>query len=157
MVSAPISPGDFLFIENLYPEPKEPKFPQQIAGNHGAGIVTKVGKNVRAEVGSYVAFSYYNSWAEYAAIPAAWLMPLPRRFAPEKAGQFFNLITAWDLLTEARVRAGDWLALTAGNSTVSMMALQFAAARGANVISIVRRPQSDLKSLGAAEVIALGS
>jgi NADPH:quinone reductase-like Zn-dependent oxidoreductase len=84
-------------------------------------------------------------------------MRLPSGFAPEKAGQFFNLITAWDLLAAARIRAGDWLALTAGNSSVSMMALQFAKARGAKVISIVRRPRFDLRELGAAEVITLGA
>jgi NADPH:quinone reductase-like Zn-dependent oxidoreductase len=157
MISAPISPGDFLFIQNLYPEPKKPKFPQQIAGNHGVGIVERAGKNARVKVGTYVGFSYYNSWAEYAAIPAEWLMPMPPRFPPEKASQFFNLITAWDLLAAARVERSDWLAVTAGNSTVSMMVLQFAKARGVKVISIVRRPQSDLKKLGASEVIVLAT
>jgi NADPH:quinone reductase-like Zn-dependent oxidoreductase len=155
MVSASISPGDFLFIENLYPEPKKPKFPAQIAGNHGAGIVKAVGKNVRVAPGTLVAFSYYNSWAEYASIPAEWLVPLPPKFPPEKAGQFFNLITAWDLLSVARVKAGDWLAVTAGNSTVSMILLQFAKAKGVNVIPIVRRPWLDLRDLGAADVIEL--
>src|SRR5918999_4909541 len=38
MVSASVNPGDFLFIQNLYPEPKKPLLPRQIAGNHGAGI-----------------------------------------------------------------------------------------------------------------------
>ncbi|MER9056221.1 hypothetical protein [Mesorhizobium sp. M0213] len=33
MVSASINPGDFLFIQDLYPEPKKPHFPRQIAGN----------------------------------------------------------------------------------------------------------------------------
>jgi NADPH:quinone reductase len=155
MVSASISPGDFLFIENLYPEPKKPKFPAQIAGNHGAGIVKAVGKNARVAPGTLVAFSYYNSWAEYASIPADWLVPLPPKFPPEKAGQFFNLITAWDLLSVARVKAGDWLAVTAGNSTVSMILLQFAKAKGVNVIPIVRRPWLDLRDLGAADVIEL--
>lgn len=158
VVSAPISPGDFLFIENLYPEPKKPVFPQQIGGNHGAGIVQKVGKDVAdTEPGAYVAFSYYNSWAEYVAVPAAWLMPLPRTFPPEKAGQLFNLITAWDLVEAARLAPGDWLAVTAGNSTVSTMVLQFARARSVNVISFVRRAYLDLKDLGAAEVVELSS
>src|SRR5258708_17686473 len=139
MVSAPISPGDFLFIENLYPEPKKPKFPQQIGGNHGAGIVQKVGKDVNIKTGAYVAFSYYNSWAEYAAVPAEWLMPLPAKFPPEKASQFFNLITAWDLVKGARIKAGDWLAGNAGNSPVSTMVLQFCKARNVSVISFVRR------------------
>jgi NADPH:quinone reductase-like Zn-dependent oxidoreductase len=157
IVSASISPGDFLFIENLYPEPKKPRFPQQIGGNHGAGIVEKVGKNLNIEPGAYVAFSYYNSWAEYAAVPAEWLIPLPSGFPPEKAGQFFNLITAWDLLEAARVKPGEWLAVTAGNSTVSTMVLQFARARNVNVISLVRRAGFDLKELGASEVVELSS
>ena len=46
MVSASVNPGDFLFIQNLYPEPKKPHFPRQIAGNHGAGIIELVGTNV---------------------------------------------------------------------------------------------------------------
>lgn len=44
MLAAPINPGDFLFIQNLYTEPKKPPFPQQIAGNYGAGVVEKAGK-----------------------------------------------------------------------------------------------------------------
>jgi len=35
MLAAPINPGDFLFIQNLYPEPKKPHFPEQIGGNYG--------------------------------------------------------------------------------------------------------------------------
>ena len=41
MISASINPGDFLFIQNLYPEPKKPHFPEQIAGNAGAGVIAK--------------------------------------------------------------------------------------------------------------------
>lgn len=114
MVAASVNPGDFLFIENLYPEPKKPVFPGQIAGNHGAGVVVKVGQAVALELGTYVAFSYYNAWAEYAAVPAEWLIPLPSRTPIEIAAQFVNPITAWDLLNESAVQPGGWLALTAG-------------------------------------------
>jgi NADPH:quinone reductase-like Zn-dependent oxidoreductase len=157
MVSAPISPGDFLFIENLYPEPKKPKFPQQIAGNHGAGIVVETGRNVSIKSGTFVAFSYYNSWAEFADIPEEWLIPLPSTFPPDKASQFFNLLTAWDLLAQSRVQSEDWLVVTAGNSTVSTMVLQFARRKGANVIPIVRQARSDLCALGASAVVELWS
>jgi NADPH:quinone reductase len=70
-----------------------------------------------------------------------------------------NPITAWDLLNESRVHAGQWLAVTAGNSTVATMVLQFAKFRKVNVISIIRRAQKDLdlKALGASEVIELSS
>src|SRR5882724_11813036 len=77
MISASINPGDFLFIQNLYPEPKKPRFPEQIAGNAGAGVIAKAGKKVLLKPGTLVAFYYYNAWAEYAAIPADWLIPMP--------------------------------------------------------------------------------
>jgi NADPH:quinone reductase-like Zn-dependent oxidoreductase len=157
MLAASVNPGDFLFIENLYPEPKKPVFPGQIAGNHGAGVIVDVGKRVALQVGTIVAFSYYNSWAEYAAVPAEWLIPLPSNSPVSVAAQFFNAITAWDLLHEAAVQPGQWLALTAGNSAVSTMVLNFAKLKKINVVSIVRRAQSqlDLKVWGAAEVIEL--
>ena len=157
MVAASVNPGDFLFIENLYPEPKKPVFPGQIAGNHGAGIVVKTGPRVVLKVGTLVAFSYYNTWAEYAAVPAEWLIPLPSPSRVEVAAQLVNPITAWDLLDASAVQPGGWLALTAGNSAVSTMVLNFAKLRKINVISIVRSRQKslDLKAWGAAEVIEL--
>ncbi len=157
MIAASISPGDFLFIGNLYPEPKKPHFPRQIGGNHGVGIVERAGGNPSVKPGDLVVFSYYNSWTEYVAVPAEWLMPLPTGFPLEKGGQFFNLITAQDLVRDSQVGPGQWLALTAGHSALSMMALQFAKLRDVNVISVVSRTHErvDLKALGATEVIDL--
>jgi NADPH2:quinone reductase len=157
MVSASINPGDFLFIENLYPEPKKPVFPRQVAGNHGAGIVEQVGADVGLQPGTLVGFSHYNSWAEYAVVPAEWLIPLPADYPLERAGQMVNPITAWDLLDDSRVQPGQWLAVTAGYSSVSTMVMQFAQRRGINVLSVVRRMHDglDLKTLGAAAVLDL--
>ncbi|WP_083964258.1 quinone oxidoreductase family protein [Shimazuella kribbensis] len=157
MVAASINPGDFLFIQNLYPEPKKPVFPQQIGGNYGAGIVTKVGSKVSFKPGTFVTFGYYNTWAEYAAVPAEWLIPLPSDYPIEKAAQFFNLITAWDLLEQSKVQSGQWLALTAGNSSVATMVSQLAKLRGVHVISIVRKTHDhlDLQTLGVSHVIDL--
>lgn len=157
MRSASVNPGDFLFIQNLYPEPKKPVFPQQIVGNHGAGIVEKTGSNVSLKPGTHVAFSYYNTWTEYAAVPEEWLIPLPADYPIEKASQFVNLITAWDVLAQSGVLPGQWLTLTAGNSSVSTMVSQFAKHKGVQVISIVRssHPSIDLKAMGATVVIDL--
>jgi len=107
MIAASINPGDFLFIQNLYPDPKKPHFPGQIAGNHGAGIITKIGKNVSLKPGTLVAFSYYNTWAGYAAVPAEWLIPLPSDYPVEKAAQFVNLVTSWDFLDASQGSAGS--------------------------------------------------
>jgi len=159
MLAAPISPGDFLFIGNLYPEPKKPQFPRQIGGNHGVGLVEQVGRDVSLEPGTLVAFSYYNSWAEYAAIPAQWLLPLPGTFPVDKAAQFFNLITAWDLVEGSGVGPDQWLVVTAGYAAVSTMVLQFARRRGVKTIAIVRQEHEhlDLRSLGTSHVIDLSS
>jgi NADPH:quinone reductase len=85
------------------------------------------------------------------------LIPLPARCPVEVGAQFVNAITAWDLLGDAGVRPGDWLALTAGNSAVSTMVLNFAKLKKINVISIVRtvHEQLNLKEWGAAEVVDL--
>ncbi|WP_170182038.1 quinone oxidoreductase family protein [Phreatobacter stygius] len=156
MRSASINPGDFLFIQELYPAPKRPQYPQ-IGGNHGTGIIAEASPEVSLPPGTLVAFSYYNSWAEYAAVPAEWLIPLPADYPIEKAAQFMNLITAWDLLEQSGVEPGQWLALTAGNSAVATMVAQMARRRGVRVAAIVRRisAQRDLTGLGAELVIEL--
>lgn len=157
MVASSVNPGDFLFIQNLYPEPKKPVFPSQIAGNHGAGIIEKTGKNVKLKTGRLVAFSHYNTWSEYIAVPASYLIELPKDFPIEKAAQMVNLISAWDLLTDSGVKRGQWLAVTAGNSAVSLMVSQFAKYLGINVIAIVRKKQEGLTAeiTGAARIIDL--
>ncbi|UUZ81976.1 zinc-binding dehydrogenase [Paenibacillus sp. P26] len=57
------------------------------------------------------------------------------------------------------MKPGDWLALTAGNSTVATMVSQFARFKGVNVISIVRKRQEHLplKDLGATGIIELSA
>jgi NADPH2:quinone reductase len=120
MLAASINPGDFLFIQNQYPEPKRPIFPGQIAGNHGIGRVTGAGAgDAGLEEGALVAFSYLNSWAEFAVVPKEWLILLPDDFPIALGAQMVNLITAWDLLESTQTSAGDWIAVTAGYSTVA--------------------------------------
>jgi NADPH:quinone reductase-like Zn-dependent oxidoreductase len=143
MVSASINPGDALFVQDLYPQPKKPVLPQQIAGNHGAGIVVAVGEGVRIEPGTLVAFSYYDTWAEYAAVPAQWLIPLPENYPLAKAGQLLNPITAWDVLEASGVQAGQWVAVTGASSSVATMVAQFARRRNVHVIAIGRQSAGD--------------
>lgn len=157
MVASSINPGDFLFIQNLYPDPKKPVLPKQIGGNHGAGIVVRAGKNTTIRPDTYVAFSYFDTWAEYTAVPEEFLIELPTNYPVEKAAQFLNLVTAWDLLTDVNVKEGDWLAVTAGNAAVSLMAIQFARRKGVHVISVVRSAKTELdaEAIGASAVINL--
>ncbi|MGN8070982.1 zinc-binding dehydrogenase [Mucilaginibacter sp. 22184] len=142
MSASPIIPGDFLFIQNMYPEPKKPVLPHQTGGNHGCGIVVKTGKNAIIKPGTFVFFTYYNTWAEFAVVPEGWLISLPADYSLMKASQFVNLITALDLVKGSGVKKDGWLVLTAGYSTVSLLAAQFARGLGIKVISIVRKLKS---------------
>jgi NADPH2:quinone reductase len=159
MLAAPINPGDFLFVQNLYPEPKKPHFPQQIGGNYGAGIVENAGKRVAIKPGTLVSVTYYNTWAEYAVVPEEWMMPLPSDYPAEKAAQFMNLITGWDLVEQSKVQPGQWLLLTAGNSTVAKITSQFAKLKNIKVMSVVRRARNgnDLRAFGASQVVDLSN
>jgi NADPH2:quinone reductase len=148
-----INPADIFFIRGKYRF--KPQFPQ-IAGLEGAGIVDKAGRNVQLSPGTLVAFLYINAWAEYVIVPEKEIFVLPEKFPVEKAMQFvLNPATAWGLLHRAGLQAGDWLLLSAGNSSVSSLITQIARTRGIRVISILRSGEyeSRLKSLGAAAVI----
>ena len=157
MLSAPINPGDFLFIQSLYPDPKKPSLPGQIAGNSGSGVVVEKGPGARLAIGTLVDIYNYNTWAEYAAVPEEWVIPLPGDYPRGKAGQLMTLITGWDLVEASGARSGDWMVITAGNSSNAVMATQMAARKGIRVISIVRKMPAglDLHALGAEAVIDL--
>ncbi|WP_342234519.1 quinone oxidoreductase family protein [Inquilinus sp. OTU3971] len=157
MLAASIDAGDLCRLAEPRSGRSEPQLRQRVAGNHGVGIVRESGPGVAIKPGTMVAFCYHGSWAEYAAIPAQWLLPLPHDFPIGKGSQVFQLMFAWDLLEHAQVGPGQWLAIIAGYSPISMLVLQFARSRGVNVIAIVdeSRPDLDLRTLGAAGVIDL--
>ena len=156
MLNSSINQGDFLFIQSLYPDPKKPSLPGQIAGNTGAGIVVEKGPDATLAEGTLVAIYYYNTWAEYAAIPEKWLIPLPSDYPLDQAGQLMSVITAWDLITLSKAQRGEWIAITAGNASSAITATQIAKRKKLRVISLVRKqPPLDLFQLGADEVIDL--
>jgi NADPH:quinone reductase-like Zn-dependent oxidoreductase len=162
MLNAPINQGDFLFIQNLYPDPKKPHFPGQVAGNFGTGIVVEKGpglttaKSATLPEGTLVAVNYYNTWAEYATIPEDWLIPLPPAFPPEKAAQMMPMITAWDVVENSKAKEGEWIAVTAANSANALMIMQLAIRKGIRVIAFVRKlPKLNLHDFGAETVIDL--
>ena len=75
---------------------------------------------------TFMTFAWYYhlkkpGWGLLVAIGISWLIALPDDSPVERAGQLMNPITAWDLVTEARVAPGQWLAVTAGYSSISTM------------------------------------
>jgi len=135
VTARPIQPADRFFIRGQYRT--RPAFPQ-IAGLEGAGVVD-TSNDPAFHGGERVAFRWPGTWAEYIAVPAARLIRVPDEVSDDDACQIaLNPITAWALLEEAKAGPGDWIALTAGGSTVSALMAALARARGIRVISLVR-------------------
>lgn len=153
VAACPINPADFMFIQGKYRV--QPHFPQ-IAGLEGAGYVEKLGKNSKIPVGSLVSFRTKGTWTEYITISEKNIFQLPTNLSIEKAAQFsLNPVTAWALIEKSKLEKGEWIILTAGNSSVSRLLTQIAKHKGINTISLVRakEEQSGLKKIGATEVI----
>jgi NADPH:quinone reductase-like Zn-dependent oxidoreductase len=91
--------------------------------------------------------------AEYAALPAGNLLPLPDGLSFEEGAAFpLVFLTAWHMLvTRACVRPGDEVLVHAGGSGVGTAAIQIARLHGARVLATVG---SDAK---AERVRALGA
>jgi NADPH:quinone reductase len=132
----PINPADLSFIRGQYRI--RPRLPQ-IAGLEGAGRVVSAGAGAEKLVGARVAFRWPGAWAEHVAVPAARVHVVPERVDVEHAAQFsLNPVTAWALLDEIEAQAPEWIALTAGSSSVSHLVAGLARERGLRVLGIVR-------------------
>jgi NADPH:quinone reductase-like Zn-dependent oxidoreductase len=113
-------------------------------------------------VGRRVAFRSAGAWAEYAAVPAERIYPVPAdlsdRLPDEIVCQFpLNPLTAWGLLDLAAVRSGQRVLLTAAGSVVAAIADQFARERGA-IVERLRRSEGGYRLYDAGNVtIGTGS
>lgn len=150
---SPINPSDTMFIQGLYGI--RPILPSG-AGFEGSGIIDKVGEGVNYSVGMKVSFTDIGVWSEYICISAKAVLPLPAEMPLEIGAQaFVNPFTAWAMLHESGLKAGEWLLLTAGGSSFAQLVLQLAKEKGIKTIATVRRNDQieQLKALGATEVV----
>lgn len=153
MLASPINPADFMFIEKTYRV--QPVYPQ-IAGFEGAGIIVNNGGANNYPINTLVAFRHKNAWAEFVNVPKNKIISLPANMPVEKAAQLsLNPLTAWALLDELNAAAGEWVLLSAGNSAVSKLLIQFAKSRQLKTIAIVREADqyNELIRLGASAVV----
>ena len=140
MEARPLQPADFMFIGDRYRI--KPQFPQ-VAGLEGTGVIKAAGSQSRFKPGQRVAFRHPGTWAEYACVPDEKLYLVPPDVKPESAAQFaLNPVTAYGLLDELNVRAGDWIVINAAGSAVARMVASLAKRQGVNVIGIVRNPRN---------------
>ena len=129
------------------------------SGTEALGVVDAVGEGVEhLAVGQRVATGgTFGAWAEYILANAVGLVPVPDSLPDESAAQLVSMpFSTMTLLQFLNVEEGDWIIQNAANGAVGRMLAQLGAARGINVLGLVRRSAGveELRAQGIANVIA---
>ena len=156
IVLSPIHNHDLWTIRGTYGF--KPALPAA-SGTEALGIVDALGEGVEhLAVGQRVATGgTFGVWAEYAVTNAAGLIPVPEGLADEQAAQLISMpFSAISLLQFLDVAEGDWIVQNAANGAVGRMLAQLAAARGVNVLGLVRRRDGidELRAQGIENVVS---
>jgi NADPH2:quinone reductase len=124
-----------------------------VAGNEAAGTVAAVGSEVRdLKPGDRVAYApCLGAYAEYAAVPAARLVPVPTGVSSEAAAaSILQGMTAQYLATSVYpLKAGDTALIHAAAGGVGLLLVQIAKLRGARVLATVSTPAKAELARGA--------
>ena len=141
VAAAGINRADLLQREGNYPPPEG--WPAWF-GLEAAGTIVAVGKDVEAEgkwhVGDKVtALLGGGGYAEYVAVPAGMLMPVPQGLSMVEAAALPEVYGAayLFLFLEGGLKAGDTLLMQAGASGLASVIIPMAKAFGARVITTV--------------------
>lgn len=148
-----INPSDIMFVRGMYGI--TPKLPSS-AGFEASGVVEKGDESGKVTAGTRVLFAAIGTWKEYVCVPAAMVIPIPAQMSDEVACQaFVNPMTAYGMIEESGLQAGQWLLITAGASAFGKFAIQMAKAKGIRVAATVRNESQKqvLIALGAELVI----
>jgi NADPH2:quinone reductase len=139
--TAGVGPWDADIREGWYPDGK-PKFPLAL-GVDGAGTVAAVGSRVRRLKVRDKVYSY--SWmnrkggyyAEYVAVAAENVAPIPKRLGVEEAGAIATtgLTALQGIDNTLKVKKGEMIIIHGGSGGVGTLAIQFAKLRGAHVLA----------------------
>jgi len=130
-----------------------------IPGREFAGTVAKLGAGVQEfKVGQrVVAYTGTGGYAEYALAKVSETLPVPDGVDSARAAAMPTVfLTAWfGLLTDGKLKAGDWVLVQAGSSGVGIAAIQIAKHLGAKVITTSSGHDKckRLRQLGADEAI----
>lgn len=122
-----------------------------VAGLDGAGVVEEVGnevKNLRA--GDEVFGPIVNSYAEFAKVQASELTKKPAKITFDQAATVpVGALTAWKMIEDAGVKAGQTVLVQGAAGGVGLFAVQFAKQRGAKVIGTASKENlSFIKGVG---------
>ncbi|MDQ0725833.1 zinc-binding dehydrogenase [Microbacterium sp. W4I20] len=156
IVLSPIHNHDLWTVRGTYGF--KPELPAA-SGTEALGVVDALGDGVDTlAVGQRVATGgTFGAWAEYIVANAAGLIPVPDSLPDESAAQLVSMpFSTMTLLQFLDVEEGDWIVQNAANGAVGRMLAQLGAARGINVLGLVRRSAGveELRAQGIENVIA---
>src|SRR5262249_8754966 len=147
--------ADILQRQGFYPPPPgAPPYP----GLECSGRIAELGDGVAGwRVGQDVcALLGGGGYAERVAVPAVHLLPVPKNLSVTEAAALPQVAcTVWsNIVGVARLRAGETILIHGGGSGVGTVAIQFAKALGATLITNARREKHEaLRRLGADRTI----
>ena len=156
---SPIHNHDLWTIRGTYGF--KPELPAR-AGTEAVGVVDALGADVtNLAVGQRVATGgTFGVWAEYFVAKAATLIPVDDSLSDEVASQLVSMpFSAIALLDTLELGEGEWLVQNAANGAVGRLVAQLAAARGLNVVGLVRREDrvEELTAQGISNIVATDS
>ena len=125
---------DILQSQNKYQT--QPKLPF-VLGFEFAGTVVKSSLESGLQVGDRVFGGHQGSFAEFIAVPASQLLPIPDELSFEEASTLFiTAPTSYLAVVErGRLKRGETCLVHAGAGGVGLMAIQIAKAKGGIVIA----------------------
>ncbi len=130
-----------------------------IPGSEGAGVVEEVGPGVTVvKKGDRVAYAMARgAYAEYAAVPAEMLVPIPNSvdFKTAAAAMLQGMTAHYLAISTHPLKNGDTALIHAGAGGVGGLLIQVAKMRGARVLTTVSTDEKArvAKDLGADEII----
>ena len=143
--AAALNRADLLQREGSYPPP--PGWPDWF-GLEAAGRIVQIGAQVEAEgkwhIGDEVtALLGGGGYAEYVAVPAGMLMPLPKGLSMVEAAALPEVYGAayLFLFEEAKIQPGETLLMMAGASGLASVVIPMAKAFGCRVLTTVHDPE----------------
>ncbi|WP_044564034.1 2-enoyl thioester reductase domain-containing protein [Azospirillum sp. B4] len=139
MLLAPINPADRQVITRSYAFPMS--YPL-ILGAEGVGRVMAVGPGVQGIAeGDRVLPLHRGNWCSHRLVPADQLIVIPPDVPDDQAAMLrINPATAWRLLDQAWLGAGDWVIQNGANSVVARWVRLLASQRGVGVVNVARSP-----------------
>ena len=156
IAAAGVNRADLLQRQGFYPPPPGIT---DVLGLECAGTVSAVGANVTefAEGDAVCALLAGGGYAEYVAVPAGQVAPIPAGLDVVQAAAIMETAcTVWsNLVMVGRLSAGETLLVHGGSSGIGTMAIQVAKSLGATVVTTVGSDEkaAAVRALGADVVI----